>query len=400
MKTNPYIRVQTDYYKIVNEPLFNGKSNRVLKRWTKDTIRDDHGKDYIQNIPKYEDFINYPSHINYRQVVKGFYNKYHPIDHKLEKGLYPNTKQFLQQLFQEHYALALDYFTILWTYPRQVLPILCLVSSERHTGKTTFLNWLKDIFQYNMTINTSQDFESSFNSDWVDKLIVGVEEAKFEKTSTMNLIKNNSTSKHGKNHGKSKDKKEIPIFSKFVMTSNHVDNFAKIDKEEMRFWIRELKPFQQKIEKLEEKLISEIPFFLYYIQHRKIETKNSTRMWFSKEEIHTDALAKIQNKAQVNLENEIINILIHQLDNFEVEVIKYTVTEIKDIINQYARNVKITEIKNILHIKWSLQSSDSTSYKKYEKFFCEFSKKYDIKAHPQKGRVYTFTREFLNERLC
>ena len=191
MISNQYIRVKTDYYKIVEEPLLNGKFNRVLKRWTKETIKDDHGRDFLKEIPKFEDFINYPSHTNYQQIIKGFYNKYHPLDHSLENGEFSSTTKFLKQLFQEQYSLALDYFSVLWKHPHQVLPILCLVSSERHTGKTTFLNWLKDIFQHNMTINTSQDFEGSFNSDWVDKLIVGVEEAKFEKVSTMNLIKNN-----------------------------------------------------------------------------------------------------------------------------------------------------------------------------------------------------------------
>ncbi len=400
MKTKNYIRVKTDYYKIVEEPSIYNKCNRVLKRWTKETIRDDHGKDFIKEIPKYEDFINYPSHMNYRQVVKGFYNKYHPLDHNLENGYFPNTKLFLQQLFQEHYIIILDYFSILWKHPYQILPILCLISSERHTGKTTFLNWLKDIFQLNMTINTSQDFEGSFNSDWVDKLIVGVEEAKFEKPSIMNLIKNNSTAKHSKLHGKSKDKREIPVFSKFIMTSNHVDNFVAIDKDEIRFWIRELQPFQERIDNLEEKLQKEIPYFLYFIENRKLETEKTSRMWFSKNDIYTTALGRIQNKAELNLENEIINILMTQLDNFEVDEIKYTITETKDLVAQHFKRFKLTEIRNILDLKWSLQPSESTSYKLYKKIFNEFSKEYEIVSYPQKGRVYTFTRKFLNSRLC
>ncbi len=396
---NPYIRVKTDYYKIVDEPNINNTTNRVLKRWTKETIKDDHGKDYLKEVPKYEDFVNIPNHINYCQFVDGFYNKYYPLDHQLIKGSFTYTEIFLKQLFQEQYILVLDYLSILWRIPYHILPILCLVSSQRHTGKTTFLNWLKEIFQHNMTINTSQDFEGSFNSDWVDKLIVGVEEAKFEKASTMNLIKNNSTAKHSKFHGKGRDKQEIPVFSKFIMTSNHVDNFVNIDKDEIRFWIRELAPFDRKIEKLEEKLLNEIPYFLYHIQERKIETKNTSRMWFSKQEIYTDALGKIQNKTEVNLENEIITILIHQLDNYEIEEIKYTITEMKNLIAEHFKRFKLTEIKNIVDLKWSLQPSESTSYKLYEKIFNEYSKEYEIITHPQKGRVYTFTREFLTKKL-
>lgn len=401
MISNQYIRVKTDYYKIVEEPLLNGKLNRVLKRWTKETIRDDHGKDFLKEIPKYEDFVNYPSHINYQQIIKGFYNKYHPLDHSLKNGEFNNTVIFLKQLFQEHYPLVLDYFGILWKYPDHVLPILCLVSAERHTGKTTFLNWLKDIFQHNMTINTSQDFEGSFNSDWVDKLIVGVEEAKFEKVSTMNLIKNNSTAKHSKFHGKGRDKQEIPVFSKFIMTSNYTDNFANIDKDEIRFWIRELQPFQEKIINLEEKLQKEIPYFLYFIQHRKIETKKSSRMWFSKEQIYTDALDRIQNKEEINLENEIRNILLTRLDRFEIDSIKFTISEIQEIIRANHRKYTLTEIRNIIHLKWLLKPTEnSTSYKFYQYKYCSLINDDKVEEISRKGRVYTFTREFLTHRLC
>lgn len=52
--------------------------------------------------------------------------------------------------------------------PRQKLPILLLVSEERNTGKTTFLNFLKSIFEDNATFNTNEDFRSKFNSDWLN----------------------------------------------------------------------------------------------------------------------------------------------------------------------------------------------------------------------------------------
>lgn len=40
----------------------------------------------------------------------------------------------------------LDYLQLLYLYPIQKLPILLLVSEERNTGKSTFLNFLKAIF--------------------------------------------------------------------------------------------------------------------------------------------------------------------------------------------------------------------------------------------------------------
>ena len=55
------------------------------------------------------------------------------------------------------------------------------MSTERNTGKTTFLNWLKAVFEDNMTINKNEDFRSQFNSDWSDKLIVGIDEVLLDK---------------------------------------------------------------------------------------------------------------------------------------------------------------------------------------------------------------------------
>ncbi len=401
MKNNiPYIRVKTDYYKLVEEPSIDGTKKRVMLDWKKDTIKDDHGKEFLNKIPKYEDFVNYPEHIKYKQEIDGFYNKYNPINHQLKKGHFPTTETFLKQVFQEQYLLAIDYFSIIWQHPIHILPILCLISSARQTGKTTFLNWLKDIFQNNMTINTSDDFESSFNSDWADKLIIGVEEAKFEKKNIINLIKNNSTAKNGKLHGKNKNKKEIETFNKFVMTSNHVDNFIEIDRQEIRFWIRELNPFSVKIENLESKLKEEIPYFLWYIQNRKIKTSRTSRMWFSNENIRTEALDRISNKTAINAENELINILIEQIQDLELTEIKYTKTEIKELVQAHYRNIKLTDIRNILEIKWKLKASLSTSYKGYQKIYNEYSKAYEIVEHPKKGRVYIFTLDFLNEKLC
>ena len=60
----------------------------------------------------------------------------------------------------------MDYLQLLYLQPIQKLPILLLVSEERNTGKSTFLNFLKALFQNNVTFNTNEDFRSQFNSDW------------------------------------------------------------------------------------------------------------------------------------------------------------------------------------------------------------------------------------------
>ena len=52
-------------------------------------------------------------------------------------------------------------------------------AEERNTGKTTFLNFLKALFQDNVTFNTNEDFRSQFNSDWAGKLLIVVDGRRF-----------------------------------------------------------------------------------------------------------------------------------------------------------------------------------------------------------------------------
>ena len=235
-----YIRVGVDYFREVTIPT-NGEDIKTLKRWNKQTIIDDCGKGAIAEITKYEGFCFIPDHINFQKSINGFYNSYEPISYKLEpNGTWDKIDMLLRHVFAEHYDLGLDFLTLLWQKPTQVLPILCLVSEERNTGKTTFLNLLKAIFEGNMTLNTNEDFRSPFNSGWAGKLIIGVDEVLLDKKDDSERIKNLSTAKYFKAEAKGKDKEEVEFFGKFILCSNNEENFVKIDANEIRYWVRKV----------------------------------------------------------------------------------------------------------------------------------------------------------------
>lgn len=90
------------------------------------------------------------------------------------EGEFPHFESLVRHIFGEQYDLGIDYLQLLYLNPVQKLPILLLVSEERNTGKTTFLNFLKAIFQENATFNTNEDFRSQFNADWAGKLLIVV----------------------------------------------------------------------------------------------------------------------------------------------------------------------------------------------------------------------------------
>ena len=172
----PYLRVGTAILKRVRMPLSNGRSIETLIAWNVETLRQDFGKDYIAKIPKYDGFCTVPSHTDYRREIHGFLNRYKPISTVPAEGEFPRIREFLAHIFGEQAELGYDYLQLLYLRPQQRLPILLLVSQERNTGKTTFLNFLKLIFEGNVTFNTNEDFRSQFNDDWTGKLLVCVDE--------------------------------------------------------------------------------------------------------------------------------------------------------------------------------------------------------------------------------
>lgn len=165
----------TTLYKIVEQSRLNGGYVKKRIAWNNETLRQDYGRDYIGSVPKYDGFCTVPEHINYRPVVGKFLNLYEPIDHLPKEGNFLHIQSLVRHIFEEQYELGMDYLQLLYLQPVQKLPILLLVSEERNTGKSTFLNFLKAIFQNNVTFNTNEDFRSQFNSDWAGKLLIVVE---------------------------------------------------------------------------------------------------------------------------------------------------------------------------------------------------------------------------------
>ena len=127
----------------------------------------------------------------------------------------------VEHIFGEQYELGMDYLQLLYLYPVQKLPILLLVSEERNTGKSTFLNFLKAVFQNNVTFNTNDDFRSQFNSDWAGKLLIMVDEVLLNRREDSERLKNLSTTLSYKVEAKGKDRDEIGFFAKFVLCSNN-----------------------------------------------------------------------------------------------------------------------------------------------------------------------------------
>lgn len=236
-----YIRVGTTYYKLVKKREDTGQTHIVLKPWSLPILKMDFLKKELKNIKKFDGFTIEPAHVNYRRECGNFYNRYEPISHVPCEGDWSHVSTLIRHIFGEHYELGLDYLQLLYLQPKQLLPILLLVSSERGTGKTTFLNFLKEVFQENATFNTNDNFGSRFNSDWDGKLLIMIDETSLNRREHSERLKNMSTARSFKSESKGKDKMEMSFYGKFVMCSNNESRPLYIDKEEIRYWVRRVK---------------------------------------------------------------------------------------------------------------------------------------------------------------
>ncbi|MDM1456691.1 hypothetical protein HX025_08495 [Myroides odoratimimus] len=371
-----FIRVGTAYYAIIERPTLNKTTEKIMLPWNKETIVNDFGKDFISTIKKYYGFCCIPQHINYNREIADFYNIYHPVDYQIQRcnddlnfleSKLKYTLDFIRHIFGDQYYLGLDYFKILLEYPTQVLPVLVLVSKARETGKSTMLKYLRKIFSFNATYINAESFVNNFNSDLDGKLLVLIDEVVTDNQQITERIKFLSTADRNKIERKGRDKEEVESFYKFVMTSNFEDSFMKIDREEIRFWVRKIPQIEKNPDFLD-LLFKEIPDFLNYLHTIPYSTTKKTRMWFTPEQIRTEALIKLMNSEKNKLEQEVLELLEELTDRFGDKVICLAPLETSTLITKINKrsNIKSNDIKKIFKNWGFMPSNNSYKYSGYK----------------------------------
>ncbi|MDR2918206.1 MAG: DUF5906 domain-containing protein [Tannerella sp.] len=387
-----YQRVGTTLFKIVRRPLLSGDFIEERRPWNYETLRQDHSKDYISQIEKYDGFCSVPDHINYQRNLEKFLNLYEPINYQPVKGNCDKIIDFLTHIFGEQIEMGLDYMQLLYTKPLQRLPILLLVSKERNTGKTTFLNFLKAIYAGNMTFNTNEDFRSQFNSDWANKLIIAVDEVLLDRKEDSERIKNLSTAISFKSEAKGKDRNEVEFFAKFILNSNNEHCPVIIEQGETRYWVRKIQPLKKENSRILDELKEEIPHFLYFLQYRELSTKCESHMWFRHDLLVTDALRKIIQYNRGKVEIEMLNIISEIMQIKEMEIYSFCVNDILDMLTRISMKTEPTQIRRILQDKWGLSPEGSTRYTAHV-----FGSNNDILEIKKTARIYRISRKQIDE---
>lgn len=390
-----FVRIATIYYKTVMRPNAMGELSECRMPWSIEAIRQDYGKDFLANIPKYDGFCCVPAHIDYKPVVGTFLNRYSPISHIPMPGEWPTIEALVRHIFGSQYDLGLDYLQLLYTIPLQKLPILLLVSEERNTGKSTFLNFLKALFEANVTFNTNESFRSQFNSDWNGKLIIVVDEVLLNKREDSERLKNLSTTYRYKMEAKGQDREEVSFFAKFVLCSNNEYLPVVIDPGETRYWVRKIERLQHDDTAFLDKVRAEIPAFLHHLSARQLSTTEKSRMWFDPALTDTEALQRIIRANRNRVEIELAELLMDIMVTKNVDSVSFCMNDILNLFDYQRVKADRTALRKVIQECWKLSPApNSLSYTTYQ--IGVFLNEPAYVESRKVGRFYTVTRQMLD----
>lgn len=412
-ESKKYLRIGGKWFKKAKDPI-----NLEEKRYpiTPGMIIADEGKEIGAKIlaaaPKYLASTNLPSHTNFQESIMNpdgemFFNEYHPIRHTPVEGSWQHIEKLLRHLFsgedgeEDQYEIILDYFQLLYLKPMQKLPVILLTSRAQHTGKSTFCNFVKAIYGQNVMAIDKARLTSQFNSAWLTKLVVFIEETQDMTTADIEKIKTLVTALTTPSEAKGKDAIEASTIVKVILCTNNEANPVAIDETDTRFWVRKVHPLAEDCPKQSflEDCEKEIPAFLYFLLHRKMSTNQKDRLWFSSNQIRTKAWQKIVCYNEPKLDAELREALIDIMNQTGEDTLMYDAVSLANLCNNLGisngrrGNIGRTDIKSVLS-KWGLHASKNTVRFRFK---WQYGAEYAIDEKEKTGKAYTITRKIIEQ---
>lgn len=260
--------------------------------------------DFVTNIP--DNTENYkPFMVASNGGQKCTYlNNYHKCTHIPTEGRWDNIERLLRHIFSDKntsgeslYEFGLDFIQRLFYSPKDKLPILVLASDKRGSGKTTFVIFMKEIFQANAIIMGSTGFNSRFTDHYAEKLLVCIDEdiAGKYKRGTLDYIKYLATSDSVKLEAIGESPQMIDNNLHFVLTTDRETNYITISENEYRFAVLRVNSIEDADPMIREKCRKEIPGFLYYLKNRPYKyPERKSWVYFDPKVYETETILNIK----------------------------------------------------------------------------------------------------------
>lgn len=273
------VRVGSDYYKLVKVPTPLGTVTEEYRRWSYRSLVEDHGKDALSHVRKYDGFMNIPDNINHKREHGAFLNLSDPMVHKpATDGPHDcgHTLNYLREVFAERSEEALDYLQLALAMPGQRLPVLYL-TGPRGSGKTTLLKYLHTLFEGASYFMMQDEMAGDFNAQYIAKQLVCIDGAVATHQFIEHLRRLNSTHKMVRN-AKGADQVTMDWFGKLVVG---ITGHCAVDQDDPCAWVVPMRYSADYHQQHERNLVQEIPHFLAHLLQRQLHTKAVSRYWFA-----------------------------------------------------------------------------------------------------------------------
>jgi len=384
-----------------------GHFNPYLEKYPIGHVRMKYGADFLNDITCYDGIINLPDNTSeYKKVINTdlqgdhstLYNIYHPVHHEPKRGEWPNIEKFLKHIFSTEnindeslYEFGLDYMQLIYTNPITRLPILCLISKEFGTGKSTFLHLLKYMYANNMTIVDNNRFSSKFTGHWAGKLIIGGEEIKITDPVTMELVKDLATNPYTWLEGKGQDAKQVDNFVKMIILSNHTEDFIKIDPGQDRYCVMYVNSIKGKKDPyLKSRMEKEVPAFLNFLLNRKLKYRSKDdRFYFHTDVYTTRHLQIVMENSKSHIETELEEFIQFVFSETEKDQLEFAAVDLMKMLKNYSgKTFDKSRISSVLRNNYSLISK----YGRYNTYWIGNNNKLNECSKP--GHYFEFNKEY------
>lgn len=377
-----YIAVGTDFYKKLYRPDVEGRQEPYLAKWTEANLQ----RNYVRNgVPKflhtldtYDDFTDVPGHHeDFREVVvvqpeefgpsTRLRNRYHPLPIEPRKGDYPTIREYLKHVFgtekvytlnpkdgkvlaeSENWQVYLDRWTIMYRMPYRRVPATVLGSEQHNTGKTTLLDLNQVMWGRNATIIGNEAVSDTFNSDWITKKYVGVDETLLAKQQDGEKLKGLITGKEIHERGMYQGREKRTNFTTFDLTTNHPDRFLPVGKDDMRWWVVIVPQYKTEDPHLLKKMVAELPALFYDLRRRDIIHPEMGRLWFANSVIDTKARQAAADQSRSWVEKELREWITEQFYAYQWPELAFSLRGIrKDINENNGARFRDSEIRDML----------------------------------------------------
>lgn len=358
-----YFRVGADWMKVIHVPNKFGDLEEDLIPFKISEITRDykHYPDFIDQLPRFDAFVNVPDwNGTYRRKIYDCYNICNPINYKPKAGSIAYTIEYLKHVFQgegmikesfdienkepmymecanlgDPFTVILDYLTLQYQQPTHRLPVPILVSPEQGTGKSTFLKWLRMIYGSNATILDNDRFKMNFNAHFITKYIIGLDEGflDIEKKAEKEKLKQMATADEAFLENKGMNIKRFPYYGKLIICSNDADKVMQMDPEDRRWFVVRVPKLNKKDPELEEKLMKEIPAWLYFLERRKMAHPKEDDLWFRTEYIITEQFTKIVQTTKSRIDKVVENFLKDMFLTYRLPVLRLDMKTLLEALN-------------------------------------------------------------------